>query len=48
MRTGIWWEKTEGRRIMGRPRLRWENNIKAEFKNKMRFGQESTGLAVVG
>jgi len=40
--------KAEGRGIMGRPRRRWENNIKTEFKNKTRFGQCSPGLTVVG
>jgi hypothetical protein len=27
--TGVWWGKPEGKRPMGRPRYRWEDNIKA-------------------
>jgi len=23
---GLWWGKTEGKRTLGRPRRRWENN----------------------
>ena len=39
--------KTEGRRVLGRPKRRWENDIKKELKNKMSFGQRSPGLAMV-
>jgi hypothetical protein len=33
-RTGVykvWWGKPEGKRPLGRPRLRWEDNIKMGF-----------------
>jgi len=26
--TGFWWENPEGKRQLGRPRHRWEDNIK--------------------
>ena len=30
--TGFWWEKPEGKRPLGRPRLRWEDNIKMDLQ----------------
>jgi hypothetical protein len=30
--TGCWWEKPEEKRPMGKPRRRWENNIKIAFQ----------------
>jgi hypothetical protein len=30
--TGFWWEKPEGKRPLGRPRLRWEDNIKINLQ----------------
>jgi hypothetical protein len=39
--------KTKGRGVMGRPRSRWETNIKTKLKNKTRLGQRSLGLAMV-
>ena len=29
--TGIWWGKPEGNRPLGRPRRRWEDNIKMDL-----------------
>jgi hypothetical protein len=28
MRIGYWWESQKGKRPLGRPRRRWEDNIK--------------------
>jgi hypothetical protein len=36
--TGCWWEKPEGKRPLGRPRRRLEDNIKMDFK-KVRGGR---------
>jgi len=30
--TGVWWEKPEGKRQLGRPRHRWEENIKLDLQ----------------
>jgi len=30
--TGFWWGKPEGKRLFGRPRRRWEENIKWIFR----------------
>ena len=30
--TGLWWEKPEGKRPLGRPRRRWEDNIKIDLQ----------------
>jgi len=30
--TGFWWGKLMGKRPLGRPRRRWENNIKMDLK----------------
>jgi len=32
MHTGIWWGNLGGKRPLGRPRRRWEDNIKMDFK----------------
>ena len=29
--TGFWWGKSEGRIPLGRPRRKWENNIKMDL-----------------
>jgi len=29
---GFWWGKPEGKRPLGRPRLRWEDNIKMDLQ----------------
>jgi hypothetical protein len=33
VRTGILWENLREREKLGRPRMRWEDNIKMIFKN---------------
>ena len=30
--TGCWWGKPEGKRPLGRPRHRWEDNIKMDLQ----------------
>jgi hypothetical protein len=30
--TGFWWGKTEGKRTLGRPVFRWEENIKIDLR----------------
>jgi len=30
--TGFWWGKPEGKRSLGRPRRRWEDNIKMDLQ----------------
>ena len=30
--TGCWWGKHEGKRPLGRPRRRWEDNIKMDLQ----------------
>ena len=30
--TGFWWGKREGKRPIGRPRRRWEDNIKMDLQ----------------
>ena len=32
MCTGCWWRKPEGKRPLGRPRRRWEDNIKMDLQ----------------
>ena len=32
MCTGCWWGKPEGKRPLGRPRRRWEDNIKMDLQ----------------
>ena len=32
MCTGFWWGKPEGKRLLGRPRRRWEDNIKMDLR----------------
>ena len=32
MNTGFWWGKTEGKRPLGRPRRRWEDNIRMNLQ----------------
>jgi hypothetical protein len=31
MHIGYWWEKPEGKRLLGRPRRRWVDNIKMDY-----------------
>ena len=30
--TGFWWGKREGKRPLGRPRRRWEDNIRMDLQ----------------
>jgi hypothetical protein len=30
--TGLWWGKPEGKRPLGRPKRRWEDNIKIDLQ----------------
>jgi hypothetical protein len=30
--TGFWWVKPEGKRPLGRPRHRWEDNVKVDLQ----------------
>jgi hypothetical protein len=30
--TGFWWGKPEGKRLLGRPSRKWEDNIKMDFE----------------
>jgi hypothetical protein len=39
---GFWWGKPEGKRLLGRPRRRWEDNIKMDLKD-VEFGGLWTG-----
>ena len=32
MYTGFWWGKPEGKRPLGRPKHRWEDNIKMDLE----------------
>jgi hypothetical protein len=32
MHTGYWWGKPESKRPLGRPRRRWVDNIKMDFR----------------
>ena len=32
MHAGFWWGKPEGKRRHGRPRLRWEDNMKLNLR----------------
>jgi hypothetical protein len=37
VRTGFWWGNPEGKRLLGRPRRRWEDNIKLDI-HEVRWG----------
>ena len=45
MDTGFWWGKTEGKRPLGKPRRRWEDNIKMDLKEVGCGGMDWTDLA---
>jgi len=32
VRTGLWWGRPEGKRPLGRPGCRWEDNINIDFQ----------------
>ena len=36
--TRVWWGKPEGKRPLGRPRRRWEDNIKMDLQEVGRDG----------
>jgi hypothetical protein len=44
MRGGLWWER-QGRRPLGRPRRRWENNIKMDLRKLGWGGMDWIDLA---
>jgi hypothetical protein len=43
--TEFWWENPEGKRPLGRPRRRWEYNIKAVLQEVGCEGMDWIGLA---
>ena len=43
--TGFRWGKTEGKRPLGKPRRRWEDNIKMDLKEVGCGGMDWTDLA---
>ena len=45
MFTGFWWEKHEGKRPLGRPRRRWEDNIKMDLQEVGCGGMDWVQLA---
>ena len=54
MCTRFWWGKPEGKRLLGRPRRRWEYNIKMDLEevgrgcgNWMELAQDRNRLAGV-
>ena len=38
MYTGFWWGKPEGKRPLGRPRRRWEDNIEMDLQEVVSGG----------
>ena len=42
--TGFWWGKPEGKRPLGRPRRRWEDNIKMDLQEAGCGGMDSIEL----
>ena len=45
MYTGFWWGKPEGKRPLGRPRHRWEDNIKEDLQKVVFEGMGWLDLA---
>jgi hypothetical protein len=45
MHTGFWWGRTDGKRPLGRPRRRWEDNNKTDLQEVGWRGIEWTDLA---
>jgi len=43
--TGFWWGKPEGKRPLGRPRHRWEDNIKVDLQKVVFEGMGWLDLA---
>ena len=40
MHTGFWWGPPVGKRPLGKPRLRWEDNIKMDLREVGRGGMD--------
>jgi hypothetical protein len=38
--TSFWWEETEGKRPLGRPKHRWEDNIKMDLQEMQCGGMD--------
>ena len=38
MHTGFWWGNPKGKRLLGRPRRRWDDNIKLDLQ-EVRWGE---------
>jgi hypothetical protein len=45
MSTEFWWGKPEGKRPLGRPRLRWKDNIKINLRETKWGGMDWINLA---
>ena len=45
VQTGFWWGKPDGKGLLGRPRLRLENNIKMDLQEVGWEGMDWIGLA---
>ena len=43
--TGFWWGKPKGKRPLGRPRRRWEDNIKIDLQEVGCLGMDWIKLA---
>jgi hypothetical protein len=43
--TGFWWENLRGKKPLGRPRCRWEDNIKANLQEVGSGGMDWIELA---
>ena len=45
MHAGFWWGKPEGKRPLGKPRHRWEDNNKIDFQDMGWRGMDWIDLA---
>ena len=45
MHTAFWWENLRGKRPLGRPRRRWEDNIKMDISGSGMWGMDWIELA---
>jgi hypothetical protein len=43
--TGFWWGRPEGRRPLGSPRHRWEDNIKMDLQEVLMGGTDWIDMA---
>ena len=52
MCTGFWWGNLKGKSPLGRPRLRWEDNIKMDLEEQVagafEYGNELAGVIKCG